>query len=118
MIFLGCINKQDHANFCSLSIWFILRTFHQQKNAGTMKKNRRNFLKLAGLSGFSMAGNHFFKDIGYYSNNYPLAGLDSLISDRNTSIIGSFGSWAAGLIEKKLPLQPGTFAKVAHRVIY
>jgi dienelactone hydrolase len=68
-----------------------------------MKNNRRNFLKLAGLAGFSMAGNHFFKDIGYYSGNYTLAGLDSLVSDGNTSIIGSYGSWAAGLIDKELP---------------
>jgi dienelactone hydrolase len=68
-----------------------------------MKNNRRNFLKLAGLAGFSMAGSHFFKDIDYYSDNCPLAGLDGLVSDGNTSIIGSYGSWAAGLTEKELP---------------
>jgi len=38
-----------------------------------MKNNRRNFVKLAGLAGFSMAGNHFFKDIGYHSSKYSLA---------------------------------------------
>ena len=74
-----------------------------KKMQEAMKNNRRNFIKLAGSAGFSMAGNHFFKDFSYNSDNYPPAGLDTPASDGNSSIIGSYGFWAAGLIGKQLP---------------
>ncbi len=69
-----------------------------------MKNNRRDFLKVAGMAGFSITGNHFLKDIGYFSDKYTLAVSNSLLSEGNTSIIGSYGSWAAGLMGNKLPL--------------
>lgn len=81
-----------------------------------MKSNRRGFLKAAGAFGFGMAGNNFIKDLSYYlqdyqSNDLPMnpdtenINTENMISEQEqTSLIGVYGAWAAGLIEKELPL--------------
>ena len=81
-----------------------------------MKSNRRGFLKAAGAFGFGMAGNNFIKDFGYdfknfESNDLPMnpdtkkSDTENMISmQAQTSLIGVYGAWAAGLIEKELPL--------------
>jgi dienelactone hydrolase len=79
-----------------------------------MKNNRRNFIKLSGLAGFSLAGKCFFKNIPDYQASPRLFNTDNVISgqsvidaglaDGSTSIIGSYGQWASGLIDKELPL--------------
>ena len=75
-----------------------------------MKKDRRNFIKLAGVAGISLAGNSFYNPENltneYKSDAFMAGKTDSMISgsqEAGTSLIGLYGSWAAGLIEKDLP---------------
>ncbi len=77
-----------------------------------MKNKRRDFLKLAGLTGLGMAGglNGFASSTSNHQKSVfmPLstdktAILENLISAENESIIGQYGSWATSLINKKLP---------------
>ncbi len=75
-----------------------------------MNNNRRDFLKLAGAAGCGMFGFHLITDLPGDLWNYEAADLASSasnlvagIDDTGTSIIGSYGSWAAGLTEKELP---------------
>ncbi len=72
-----------------------------------MKNKRRDFLKYSSLTGLSLAGGNLFK--GFTS---PLNNLEKsvdMISNNNTqdenqlSIIGLYGTWAAGFNENKLP---------------
>jgi dienelactone hydrolase len=72
-----------------------------------MGNNRRDFLKLTGLTGVSIAGVGITKTIaGEFphssSTNLPNALMEDLDED-NLSIIGLYGQWASSLTEKQLP---------------
>jgi dienelactone hydrolase len=72
-----------------------------------MKNDRRNFLKLTGLAGLTVAGVGILK--GLPGGKDPIATADKPaattdMTDENTqSLIGLYGSWAQGLTESKLP---------------
>ena len=76
-----------------------------------MKHKRRNFIKLAGLTGLGMAGgfNGFTAGASGQSlqslhMNKPLSNIaDAILADENISLIGAYGKWAAGLIDSELP---------------
>jgi len=59
------------------------------------------------MTGIGVAGgllNSFAGDIGSYTSTNTIHTLkDPILNDSNTSIIGAYGTWAAGLIENKLP---------------
>src|ERR1700738_4592077 len=78
-----------------------------------MKNNRRQFLKLTGMTGLSVAGGGILKSFAsapdknkkqeiIFSNLNAVAATTSS-NDENLSIIGLYGQWAASLIEGKLP---------------
>lgn len=69
-----------------------------------MKNDRRTFLKLAGMAGFTVAGNKLFCEAGFYPANKYRKISDLSFQSGGTSIIGSYGPWAAGLLDKQLPL--------------
>jgi len=70
-----------------------------------MKNNRRNFLKLAGAAGIGMLGNGFINNRTDSASFPPEVFFDEMVMESDElSIIGSYGSWAAGLTEKELPL--------------
>ncbi len=69
-----------------------------------MKNDRRTFLKLAGMAGFSVAGSKLFGETGFHQNLLPGSGSEAPLQAGGISIIGSYGPWAAGLLDKKLPL--------------
>lgn len=72
-----------------------------------MKNKRRDFIKLSGLTGLSIAGSGMFKAFGANFNHQNKS--NSMMPDsnpqdeRNLSIIGLYGAWAASLTENKLP---------------
>ncbi len=68
-------------------------------------KNRRKFLKQSSLTGLGVLGNGFFTSS---SNLFSKSKVNIKMKKYNSplkeqSIIGAYGTWAAGLIEKKLP---------------
>ena len=67
------------------------------------RHNRRKFLKLFGTSSIGLAiTNIFAKDITPSQAHIPpFYGTD--VIGENTSIIGEYGRWASGLLEKELP---------------
>ena len=69
-----------------------------------MKKNRRDFLKLTGVAGLTIAGTGMVHgnsiSLGEFAELSPNP-MDS--PDENLSIIGQYGQWAASLTEGKLP---------------
>ena len=71
-----------------------------------MKNNRRNFLKLAGITGIGVAGagvlNGFTSATGLVPEPEPAAEYESTIQNQQ-SIIGLYGTWAYSLIENKIP---------------
>ncbi len=81
-----------------------------------MNNKRREFLKLTGLTGISLAGigmlpgfaagtdNQNRKEI-YFSNSggFPSGGGKRNFNEKNLSIIGLYGEWAAGLMKNELP---------------
>ena len=72
-----------------------------------MKNKRRDFIKLTGLTGLSIAGSGMMKAFGENFNHQNK--LNSMVSDSNLpdetnlSIIGLYGAWASALTENKLP---------------
>lgn len=78
-----------------------------------MKRNRRSFIQLAGAAGISLGGSKYFKfheDIinkksKMPDNQLPIASEFSLFNPDETGVnlIGPYGPWAAGLLEKDLP---------------
>jgi dienelactone hydrolase len=72
-----------------------------------MKKNRRNFLKLTGLAGLTIAGGgiakSFASELDVANSINSATGGNSNFDDQNLSIIGLYGAWATSLIDKKLP---------------
>jgi dienelactone hydrolase len=76
-----------------------------------MDNKRRDFLKLTGLTGFSLVGGDIMKDFAAPSNNLNQTGMTlsdpkinaSAADDESVSLIGQYGKWATSLINKKLP---------------
>ncbi|HEX5025479.1 MAG TPA: prolyl oligopeptidase family serine peptidase [Agriterribacter sp.] len=80
-----------------------------------MKNKRRKFLKLSGLAGLGIAGSGFLKGFAspvlpveqspfQFSNTDKMHGsTNHNPDDKNISLIGLYGAWAAGLTEKQLP---------------
>ena len=64
-----------------------------------MKKQRRDFIKTAGLAGFGLAGGV----LSPQSFAFSPAIKDLAMSKSDLSIIGPYGPWANGLISKELP---------------
>lgn len=78
-----------------------------------MKNNRREFIRMAGMAGLGLAGKGMFDDLpalagGNFEENGAPPGFMSPITSGSAaageSIIGSYGSWAAGLMENRIPL--------------
>ena len=71
-----------------------------------MKNNRRNFLKIAGITGIGVAGAGILngitnaKDFG--NGSEPSSKIEST-DESKQSIIGLYGPWAYSLIENKIP---------------
>ncbi|MFA6945585.1 MAG: alpha/beta hydrolase family protein [Pedobacter sp.] len=72
-----------------------------------MKKDRRNFLKVAGIAGIGAVGSSMLT--GLASCNDSKQGSESPIADdekmdlKGQSVIGLYGPWANSLIENKVP---------------
>ncbi len=72
-----------------------------------MKKDRRNFLKVAGMAGIGVVGSSMLT--GLASCNDSKQGSKSPIADdekmdlKSQSVIGLYGPWANSLIENKVP---------------
>ncbi len=77
-----------------------------------MKNRRREFLRLAGLTGLGMAGGlkGLAKDSLYYPGHPPFMNPDenmnpqkAIAAQGETTLIGPYGKWAVSLISKDLP---------------
>ncbi len=80
-----------------------------------MQKDRRTFIKIAGTAGISLAGSGLFGKQDLFSNmkndstvgfSAPgkLTDMTKNMADNSVNLIGPYGSWAAGLTEKELPV--------------
>jgi len=80
-----------------------------------VKKDRRTFIRIAGAAGLGLAGSgiynrsYLFNEVknassGGFSNFNKLADMTLNASDTGANLIGPYGSWAAGLTEKELPV--------------
>ena len=74
-----------------------------------MKNKRREFIKLTGMTSLGVAGSGLLNIFGASINNSNTLNNfspveNTMVSDKNSSIIGAYGKWAAGLNENKLPL--------------
>ena len=71
-----------------------------------MKNNRRNFLKVAGITGIGVAGagvlNGFSNAKEFVPESEPAVDNEST-DESQQSIIGLYGPWAYSLIENKIP---------------
>jgi len=71
-----------------------------------MKNKRRDFLKLTGMAGLGIAGS-MFKGLAVPTNNHFKSNLmvsgNNPDDEKNLSVIGLYGPWAAALTENKLP---------------
>ena len=70
-----------------------------------MKKKRRDFLKLAGAASLGIATDMFnvFAGIAYHQPKLKFMDVGKVTDDKDVSIIGRYGPWAASLMENKLP---------------
>jgi dienelactone hydrolase len=77
-----------------------------------MGNNRRDFLKKAGLAGLGLTGGGILNSIasvpGMSKSSFSNTDIDSFMgdsdmNDENVSLIGTYGEWAASLIEGELP---------------
>jgi dienelactone hydrolase len=74
-----------------------------------MKNKRRDFIRLTGMTTLGIASGGLSNVFGTTQNYSPIkkniAMMENAIwSDENSSIIGGYGKWAAGLAESKLPI--------------
>ncbi len=78
-----------------------------------MKNNRREFIRMAGIAGLGLAGKGMFDDMPSLEGSHP--GVNGIYPEfmfpeppgplaAGESIIGSYGSWAAGMMENRIPL--------------
>lgn len=74
-----------------------------------MKKDRRDFIKMSGLAGMSLAGPGFFDQFVPEISNEPFnanTAMSKIITqpaEFTPNLIGPYGQWAASLTEKSLP---------------
>lgn len=72
-----------------------------------MKNGRRDFIKLTGMTTLGIAGggfsNAFGTTLNYSEMPQNFSTMENPIVTDNGSIIGTYGKWAAGLNENKLP---------------
>ena len=73
-----------------------------------MKNKRRDFLKLTGMTGLGLAtgglSNVFGATLNYSNAMEKESALKTaMVDDKNSSVIGAYGKWAAGLTGNKLP---------------
>ncbi|HXL57845.1 MAG TPA: alpha/beta hydrolase family protein [Chitinophagaceae bacterium] len=74
-----------------------------------MKNKRREFLKSTALTGLGIAGAGILKGFASELDNYILSNSNTAavenknFDEKNLSIIGLYGPWAAALTENKLP---------------
>ncbi|QMU27392.1 alpha/beta hydrolase family protein [Adhaeribacter radiodurans] len=66
-----------------------------------MKKNRREFLKITGFAGISVAGAGILPAFAKEKNNTIIPNTE--IDEKDQSIIGLYGAWANSLNANKLP---------------
>ncbi len=96
-------------------LFFLFLISHPIPQYQIMKKNRRDFLKLAGAAGFGFTGHQLLNNLPTspainklpdperFSSFLP-ENIFTQTSDETISIIGSYGKWAAGLSGRELPL--------------
>jgi dienelactone hydrolase len=71
-----------------------------------MKNKRRDFLKLTSVAGLGIAGNMFSGFATLADNHTPsnrMNKTNKLRDEKDLSVIGLYGPWAASLTENKLP---------------
>ncbi len=69
-----------------------------------MKNKRRDFIKLTGLTGLSVAGGLLKGFAAEMNEHNSFSNMQNTnFDEQNVSIIGLYGGWAAGLTENKLP---------------
>jgi len=69
-----------------------------------MKKNRRDFLKLTGMAGLTIAGSGMAHGISMPSADpFVISSHPMNVPPEDLSIIGQYGQWAASLSKGKLP---------------
>ena len=71
-----------------------------------MKNNRRNFLKIAGITGIGVAGAGILNGITNakdFGNGFEPSSKIESTDESKQSIIGLYGPWAYSLIENKIP---------------
>jgi dienelactone hydrolase len=69
-----------------------------------MKKNRRDFLKLTGAAGLTIAGSGLVHGISMPSANpFDISSHPMNLPPEDLSLIGQYGQWAASLSKGKLP---------------
>lgn len=69
-----------------------------------MHNNRRDFLKLGGLAGLTLAGGNMMNIFASSPNAKSIENLSMTTADpSNVSIIGQYGPWAADLNKNSLP---------------
>lgn len=73
-----------------------------------MKKNRRDFIRLTGMTGLGIAGGSLLPGFGAMASPSQQPPKLSTMADQqlfkqDSSIIGAYGNWAASLMEGKLP---------------
>ena len=71
-----------------------------------MKNKRRDFLKLTSAAGLGIAGN-MFSGFAALADNHTQSNrmnkTNKLRDEKDLSVIGLYGPWAASLTENKLP---------------
>src|SRR5690606_17508022 len=80
-----------------------------------MQSKRRKFLKYTGLTGLGIAGGGLLKGFAgeddfpverspsFSNTNTMFAGKNNAFDETQLSMIGIYGSWAAGLTQNRLP---------------
>ncbi|MBD0367679.1 MAG: hypothetical protein ICV53_16455 [Flavisolibacter sp.] len=76
-----------------------------------MQNNRRNFLKLAGLTGMGITGGGLLDAFAFGTDHHNKSKMNSSnitianneLNEKEVSIIGLYGAWASSLNENKLP---------------
>lgn len=71
-----------------------------------MENSRRKFLKYAGLAGLGVAGSKLSTAFASVPDTEPFSSIltnSKIMAEENLSIIGQYGSWAASLLDRKMP---------------
>jgi len=73
-----------------------------------MKRKRRDFIKIAGITGMGMAGNGMFPGFAATLHDHTTSNGIAAVNNKNyiagnLSLIGQYGDWASSLTGNKLP---------------